>query len=108
MDVADEEKRLERCAPRFPFLCDATFSTAFFSAREGSASPMRVARQVSHKAKFRFMSVITFTQRRRGDIFVEPKPKSKPSSVRSGIFPMMSLLTELGNLSRRILQRCHP
>ena len=49
MDVADEAKRREWRVPRLPFFLIAAFSAAFFSAKEGSAIAIWVARQASNK-----------------------------------------------------------
>src|SRR5688572_4075037 len=81
----------------------ASFSVALFSAKEGSPTAIWAARKVNIRIKFLFMFIITSGQRRRRDIFVEPEPTIKFSSVSNDIFPMMSLLAELGNLSRLLL-----
>jgi hypothetical protein len=61
MDVADEAKRFERRVPRLPFLLIATFSAAFFSAKESSAKAIWVARQASNRIKFRFTFIIAIS-----------------------------------------------
>jgi hypothetical protein len=86
MDVADEAKRRERRVPRLPFLFDRrVFGGVLFG--QGRFAQRDLGREAGEQQnqKFRFMFIITSSQRRRRDIFVEPKPTIKFSSVRSGI-----------------------